>query len=264
MRPIYPSSHPRKLVCSLLLLALCTACAAPTPTPLPTPAPPLRLTIAAAPAGQERLHSWIARYRAEHPTIVVQIQSLDAARAQEALAQGQVDLALIDQPPDPAYRGILTATEVVREPLAFIVHPANPLRDVPAIVVADLFSGRVMDWNQVGGADLPVQVYLLPDSAGEMAALAGPALAGRRPAPQGLVCATRDSLRKAVAADPGGIGILLYNLAAGQVAVLRVDGMAPDDPAYPWQVPLFLAYGPASAEYSPAFVRFVLGIERGK
>lgn len=263
MRVVPLSPHLRSLVGLLLAAALGAACAAPAPTALPTPPPQFNLTIATVPAGREHLSTWLALYRNEHSNFETGILVLDAARAQEALAQGKIDLALIDQPPAPAYRGILTATEVAREPLAFIVHPANPLRDVPAVVAADLLSGRVMGWDQVGGADLPVQVYLLPDSTGEMVALTQ-IFPGRRLASQAVVCATHDSLRAAVAADPGGIGILPYRFAVGQIAVLRVDGMAPNDPAYPWQVPLFLAHGPAGAERSPAFVRFVLGIERGK
>jgi len=247
----------------VLLLAFCAACAAPTPTALPTPIPTFHLTIATVPAGRERLEGWLARYQADHPTIAATIQPMSAARAQEALAQGQVDLALIDQPPAPIYRGVLTATELLREPLAVVVHPANPLHDLPSVAVGELLGGWITNWSQVGGADVPVQVYLLPDSAGEMIALAQTS-AGRRLAPQAIVCSTSDSLQRAIAADPGGVGVLLYSSSQGQVFALSVDGTPPDSPSYPWQMPFFLAYGPATPKQALAFVGFARSKARGE
>lgn len=242
----------------LLLAALCAACAAPTPSPAPTAEPPIHLSVACAPAGRERLERWVERYTGGRPNVVPRVLEMSSARAERSLAQRKVDLALLDRPPAAEYRGLLTGTAVLSAALAIVVHPTNPLRDLAPETVAELLSGRLSTWSQVGGADVPVQVYLLPESCGEMLALENQAMGGRRPAPQAIVCAGSQALLEAVGNDPGGIGPLLYGSLHGEALALAVEGLAPDDPGYPWHVPLYLVHGANPREQALEFLRFVL------
>jgi phosphate transport system substrate-binding protein len=247
----------------VVLLALAGGCGgpAPGPTPTSTSTPSLHLRVAAAPSAQARLEHWIDLFQEEHPAITLEVLPSSAAQAQEALAQGQVALAYLDQPPAALYQGVLTATQVASEPIAVLVHPGSPLSDLSRAAISELLSGRVESWGSVGGEDRPVQVYLRPDTAGEVRALAE-ALAGRHLAPQAIICASAESLRQAVARDPGGVGLLPAGDASAQVSVLRVDGARPSEPGYPWQMPLFLVYGPHSPTQAHDFIRFVRGMER--
>ena len=39
---------------------------------------------------------------------------------------------------------------------AFAVHPSNPVENLTAAQVADVLSGKIKNWNEVGGADKPI------------------------------------------------------------------------------------------------------------
>ncbi len=250
----------RHTIAILLLIVPLAAAAcgdpATAPTPAPTGTPALELRIAAVPTAPDRLERWCSLFQEEYPGVALAVLPASAAEAQEALAQGRVDLAYLDQPPDPFYRGVLTATRVASEPIALLAHPDNPLVDLSLVAAVELLSGRAENWSGVGGEDSPVQVYLRPDSAGEVRALAE-AWTGRQPDPQAIVRASAASLRAALAQDRGGLGVLPAGDAPGDLRVLRVDGFLPAEPGYPWHLPLFLVYGPGSPDQARRFVRRV-------
>ncbi len=247
----------RILITTLLLTAGC----APTTTPVaptPTPRPAVHLTIAAAPAAQGRLQQWAQRYEKEQSFVVVDVRSADAFHASEDLAAGRVDMAVLDQELTDSYTGTLTATLVANEPVAVLVHSSNPLRDLAASAAAELLSGHVMEWSQVGGAAVPVQLYLEAEPAGEVLALAAQALPGQKLAPQAIVCASPASVLAAVAQDPGALAILPASQVPDDVARLSIDGVRPGSSGYPWQIPISLVYGTASPTSAHVFIQFVL------
>lgn len=245
---------PARLRTLFLLILLAVGCTDTTPTALPTLPPPLRLSIATVPSGQVHLQQWIALYQEDHPEVEWEILPMAAAQAQQALAQGQVDLALLDQEIAPKHQGTITATAISDEAIAIIVHPKNNLRDLSTGAVVALFSGRVSDWNQVGGEMGNVQVYLPPASAGEVQVFAQEALADWHLASQAIVRASADSVAIAVAADPAGIGLVPLSAATAKVAALKIDGLPSAAKGYPWRMPLFLAYGSLSSEPALEFL----------
>ncbi len=240
----------------LLFLFLVGGCAGRAEE-FPTPRPAVRLRVAAVTAGQPYLREWLTLYQARHPETIVEIVPAGPGQAQEMLARGKVALALLDQEPEERYRGILTATRVAYVPLAVVVHPDNPLRDLSSAAVAEIFRGRVADWSLVGGEERPLQIHLLPDSSGAVQAFARQALAGRPLSPQARVHASPTLLRQALAQDPGGIGFLPAMEATDGVAVLRIDGRPPSEGEYPWKMPLYLLWGPRSPSEAFSFLLFL-------
>jgi ABC-type phosphate transport system substrate-binding protein len=241
----------------ILLLALSmTGCGPATPEPSPVPLPRAYLTVATTPAARAHLDRWINLYGKAHPEVVVEAVSLNAANAQRALSRGEVDLALLEASPLPAFQGVITATVVAHEPIAVVVHPENRLRELSAAAVGALFSGRMADWSQVGGDPGAVRVYVLPDGAGEVQSFQEQAMAGRGLASWAIVRASVDSMARIVAEDRGAIGLLRASAADESVTVLRIDGALPSEKNYPWQFPLFLAYGRSPSPEALAFLRF--------
>ncbi len=255
-------------ILSIVLFLIAASCTEPAarvaPTPTPTPPPAVHLTVAAAPAAQGRLRQWVERYEKDQSFIVVDVISADAMHASENLNAGRIDMAVLDQEIANPYSETLTATLVASEPIAVLVNAGNPLRDLSAPAVAELLSGRIMEWSQVGGTAAPVQVYLEAEPAGEVLAFAAQALPGQRLAPQAIVCSSPAAVLSSIAQDPGALAILPASLVPSDAVQLRVDGLAPGSAGYPWQIPILLVYGPASPTGAHMFIQFVLGISEEK
>lgn len=99
--------------------------------------------------------------------------------------------------------------------LAVIVHPDNPLGALTLDQIAGLFAGRIASWAQLGGAEVPVSVYLPGSGSGTVETFE--ALVMR---PRGLAVAAsaervtdHADLADLVAIDPGGIGITSFAFA---------------------------------------------------
>jgi phosphate transport system substrate-binding protein len=50
--------------------------------------------------------------------------------------------------------------------LVLITHPDNPVKSLTQAQVADIYAGRITNWSEVGGADLPILATTLPEGSG--------------------------------------------------------------------------------------------------
>jgi phosphate transport system substrate-binding protein len=93
------------------------------------------------------------------------------------LAQGRADIAMLAEPlasaaqsindktPGMVDTGALVGRHVGNAYVQFIVHPSNPVRNLSKAQLAGLFGGKIRNWSEVGGADLPVLLVGEPTSS---------------------------------------------------------------------------------------------------
>jgi len=155
--------------------------------------------------------------------------------------------------------------------IAVIVNHANPLNALTKSQIADIFSGKVSDWNQVGGTAAHINLYARDANSGTFDTFK--ALVLTKGELSGVAQRFEDStqLSAAVARDPAAIGFVglpfidgskaLAVSEAGSVSLLPTRfTIATED--YPLARRLFL-YAPANP-HNPLvrkFVEFALGKE---
>ena len=61
---------------------------------------------------------------------------------------------------------ILSHIEVALDGIAVIVHPESKVDNLTIKQVSDIFSGKIKNWKQVGGADMPITLYGRENSSG--------------------------------------------------------------------------------------------------
>jgi len=94
------------------------------------------------------------------------IKDLLAGKANLAMVTGPLALGceVLEIPKSDASG--LKASVVDTEGVSFIVHPDNTVSSLSAAQVKDIFTGKVTNWKDVGGADLPIKVYAAERSVG--------------------------------------------------------------------------------------------------
>jgi len=122
-----------------------------------------------------------------------------AEAAAEALRLGVADLALAatDQPD-------LAGQTLGLEALVAVVSPQNPLRSLATADLARALSGQILNWQEIGGPDMPVVVHALKDGTGFRSAVEarlGQALVATE------VHDTPDALDAAVGRDPWALAV---------------------------------------------------------
>ena len=99
------------------------------------------------------------------------------------------------------------AAQVATENVVIVVHPSNQL-EFSLAQVADLFSGRVQNWSEVGGEEAAVNLWVGAESDESRMAFEARILRGSPVAGSAQLATNPEDLLAAVAADPAAAGIL--------------------------------------------------------
>ena len=147
------------------------------------------------------------------------------------LSQEQWDIA--------AERGIdLEAVPVAMEGFVFVVNAKNPVDTLTQQQLKDIYSGKITNWKQLGGEDLPIIPYQRNYDSGSQNYMIE--FMGDTPlmdAPVEMRPASMEGLMDVVAVNDnaaGAIGYSVYAYAAdmygngNEIKFIRVDGVAPD------------------------------------
>ncbi|MBK8047155.1 MAG: phosphate ABC transporter substrate-binding protein [Anaerolineales bacterium] len=107
--------------------------------------------------------AWAEQYRVEHPDISIAVTGGGSGTGIAALINGTVDIANAsrvmkdDEIAEAQANGIDPQEYVVAiDALAVIVNKDNPVSELTIDQLADIFTGRVRNWKEVGGLDEPI------------------------------------------------------------------------------------------------------------
>jgi phosphate transport system substrate-binding protein len=132
-----------------------------------------------------------------------------------------------------------------RLPSAFYVHPSSKVTSLTNAQLADIYSGRVTNWKDVGGADMRVRVVRREEADSTLVVLRA-----TMPRWRDLVITersktaitTQDSI-ETIRDVAGTIGFGPFTTTLERTStVLKIDGYYPTDPGYPSSVTLALIY----------------------
>jgi phosphate transport system substrate-binding protein len=187
--------------------------------------------VARAPGATDDEHVVSARLRGER--IAIDVRARGSATAFEGLAAGACDVGMASRAIDPGEEAKLEAAGLgdLRSPatehvvaldgIAVIVQPNNPIAVLDRAQLHDIFTGKVRDWKDVGGAPGPITVFARDDKSGTYDTFKSLVL-GKEPLAAGATrFAASDALADAVASDPQAIGFigLAYVRSAKAIAV---------------------------------------------
>lgn len=99
------------------------------------------------------------------------------------------------------------AAQVAAENVVVILHPSNEI-EFSLAQIADLFSGRVQNWSELGGEEAAVNLWVGAESDESRRAFEARILRGSPVAGSAHLATNPEDLLAAVAADPAAAGIL--------------------------------------------------------
>jgi len=100
----------------------------------------------------------------------LEINGNATGRGMVDLSDGKADAAMVSEPMDIALAAAEVAGrkldgskfkmhEIRKDEIVFIVHPKNPVTKLTLQQLSDIHTGKITNWKQVGGKDLPITVY---------------------------------------------------------------------------------------------------------
>ena len=119
--------------------------------------------------------------------------------------------------------GHLKAHQIGKTTVAFAVHQSNAVRTLTNRQLADVFTGKVKNWKELGGADQEIIIVTAQPGDGLRAMVEANLLDGADLPTGARAMTNATQIAKVVSQLPGGIGIVAPTSLDGSVAELRGD-----------------------------------------
>ena len=153
----------------------------------------------------------------------------------DSLAAGAIDIALASHGLDSAdlERRGLVAREIARGAVVFGTHPSVTLTGLSEAQLCEIFAGRVDNWRDLGGPDLPIVPHVRPASEVDAEVVQEQLACWKTltPGARVITVAEPSAMVRAIATTPGAIGMTSSTLIRQSnlaVRELALDGIAPD------------------------------------
>jgi phosphate transport system substrate-binding protein len=107
--------------------------------------------------------AWAEQYQSEHADVSLSVTGGGSGTGIAALINSTVDIANASRQIKPEEiaeaksKGVDPVEFVIaRDAIAVIVNPENPVSELTLQQIADIYSGKISNWKQVGGDDRPI------------------------------------------------------------------------------------------------------------
>jgi phosphate transport system substrate-binding protein len=210
------------------------------------------------------------KYKAEgHFLVKFEIAAEGSSSAFIALAEGTADIGMSSRKAKEEEitvckaKGVHLVEHIVcRDMLCVLVNQSSPITNLTKAQVANIFTGQIKDWSEIGGNPGPISIYTRNTSSGAYKDWQKLAMEGREYAKSSLKMSGGEQLNQEVAKNESGICYvnLTYSKTPGTKAI-PIDGIAPvaeNTKTYPYIREYYLYVSDKASAEAKSFVDFVL------
>ncbi len=155
-----------------------------------------------------------------------------------------------------------TAYAVANDGISIVVHKNNPIKNLTIAQIKGIYTGKIKNWKELGGASMPIVVVSRDIASGTFEVFNEKALAGAKVDGAAQLLASNNSVVSAVGSTPGGIGYAGLGYVTESVRVVTVNNVMPSESTvkngrYPLSRKLYMyTNGKASGEVA-RFISFI-------
>ena len=153
-------------------------------------------------------------FMSKNPETSLQVTGGGSGVGIAALINGTTDIAASSRPiktseVDKLKQRFATtgyAYPIARDGLSVYLHEKNPVKELTLAQIRDIYTGRITNWNQVGGANALIIIYSRENSSGTYQYFKDNVLLGKDFAPRAQTLQGTAAVVNAVSKDANGIG----------------------------------------------------------
>ncbi len=202
----------------------------------------------------------------------VLVSGLGSSAGIEAAVAGTCDIATSSRDLTPHEQTLgLTKIPIAHDGIAVIVHSSNRVQNLTLDQLRDIYAGRIQNWSEVGGDDLPILLVNRDEASGTREAFKSIVMKKDQFDLSAAVLPGTGQVRDVVSRTPGAIGYISIGFvetpfAKTKVKALAIDSIEPTDEAiatgtYPISRDLFFFTPQNVSPEAQKFVDFVLSDE---
>jgi phosphate transport system substrate-binding protein len=157
---------------------------------------------------------WAETYMKKNPNVTIQVTGGGSGTGISALINGTTDVCNASRPMKPAEKQKLkqrfstlgVEIKAAKDGIALYVHESNPVQELTLKQVKEIYTGKITNWKQVGGADARIILYSRENNSGTYVYFKDVVLEAQDYAPNCQNMPGTAAVVNAVAKDPNGIG----------------------------------------------------------
>jgi phosphate transport system substrate-binding protein len=211
-----------------------------------------RFLLSTGGGAQGQVTALAKRFTELHPGMNWLIENVGSDAGVGLVVSRHSDLGAISRDLTPAERGTVSL-----EPLGVVgtgvaVNPDNPIKGLTLQQVRQVFTGEMTNWSQLGGPDVPIQVFLRDTAAATRQSFDDFVFAANAPeyASSAAIVGSNAEMTRSIHSFAGAIGMATLKQATvddPKLRLLAIDGVpatmaALNDGSYQIRRPLYLVY----------------------
>ena len=206
-----------------------------------------------------------------NPKIKITVAGGGSGVGVKQVGEGLVDIGNTGRPlkEDEIARYKLVSHPFAIDGVAVVTHAGNNVSGLTAQQVADIYSGKLTNWKDVGGQDAPISLYTREDGSGTREVFVEKAINKGEIAQTAAIVNSNGAMKTAVGKDANAIGYVGIGHVDASVKAMRIDGVAATqenaaDGSYPVTRKLFMNVQEKAGPLVLMFVDYILTSSDGE
>lgn len=191
-------------------------------------------------------------FKSNYPNLEITVKKTGSGDGAAALVDKRCDIAIMSRfMKDKEFtkaveNGVFPVAHVVAmDGVCIVVHPSNPVTELTTEQIRDIYTGKITNWSQVGGPDLPIVVISRDTSSGTYETFHGLVMNKQEMGSNVEYVNSNPQAHARVKTTIGAIGYVGIGFLDANVKALKVDGIMPSKQTiatgqYPVARPLFM------------------------
>ena len=166
-------------------------------------------------------------FKEEEPSANVLVSGLGSSAGIEAVANGTAEIATSSRSLNAEEEKLgLTTIPIAHDGIAVIVNTENPVQNLSVAQLRGIYSGKISNWSEVGGEDLPIQLVNRDEASGTREAFKTIIMDGEPFDRRAAVLSGTGQVRDVVSRSRGAIGYISLGFVESKYAETEVRAIS--------------------------------------
>lgn len=208
-------------------------------------------------------------FMAKYPQVNVSVRGGGSGVGVAALISGSTDIANSSRPmkskevTQAKGKGVNpVAYFVANDGIAIIVNKSNTVKNLSLKQLKDIYTGKITNWNQLGGKNMPIVVVSRDVASGTFEVFNEKALQGNKVIDSAQMLASNNAVASTVGDTPGAVGYVGLGYITDKVNALIIDNVMPTestvkDKSYKLSRKLYMYTNGKASGNAAGFITFI-------
>jgi len=167
-----------------------------------------------------------AEFTNQHKNSMVMIQEGDTTPGILALRNGAIDIAIASRDLNENEDDKETKSYLItKDAIHIVTHPTNPANDLTTAQLKSIFTGKIDNWKQLGGSDVPINLVSADVASDAYGGLNDLVMDGEDVVSEATVKGSGKEIVEAVAADKQAVGFVTTRDLSRNVKTLKINNV---------------------------------------